>query len=137
LQPANLPTFLFTTYTGPKFAVDARGRLWEGATVTYACLQLAYHMGFDEAILIGVDHSFASKGQPNATVVSGGDDPNHFDPRYFGKGFRWQLPDLDTSEQAYLMARHAFESAGRRVLDATIGGQLTVFPKINYDELFL
>ena len=137
LQPANLPTFLFTTYTGPKFAVDARGRLWEGATVTYACLQLAYHMGFDEAILIGVDHSFASKGQPNATVVSGGDDPNHFDPRYFGKGFRWQLPDLDTSEQAYLMARYAFESAGRRVLDATIGGQLTVFPKINYDELFL
>ncbi|MBT3391264.1 MAG: DUF115 domain-containing protein [Chloroflexi bacterium] len=131
-----LSTFLHTTYTGPKFAQDARGRLWEGATVTYACLQLAYHMGFDEVILIGVDHSFASKGQPNTTVVSGGDDPNHFDPRYFGKGFRWQLPDLDTSEQAYRMARHAFESAGRRVLDATIGGQLTIFSKVNYDELF-
>ncbi len=131
-----LPTFLFTTYTGLKFAQDARGRLWEGATVTYVCLQLAYHMGFDEVVLIGVDHSFTSKGKPNTTVVSGGDDPNHFDPRYFGEGFRWQLPDLDTSEQAYWMARHAFETAGRRVLDATIGGKLTVFPKVTYADLF-
>ena len=40
--------FLHTTYTGPKFATDARGRLWEGATVTYVALQLAYHMGFEK-----------------------------------------------------------------------------------------
>jgi len=130
------PIFLHTTYTGPKFATDARGRLWEGATVTYVCLQLAFHMGFDEVILIGVDHSFASKGKANTTVVSDGDDPNHFDPRYFGKGFRWQLPDLDTSERAYWMARQAYETAGRRVLDATIGGKLQVFPKVAYDSLF-
>ncbi len=135
-QPDKYTHFLFTTYTGPKFAQDATGRLWEGATVTYACLQLAFHMGFDEVILIGVDHSFASKGKPNTTVVSDGDDPNHFDPGYFGRGFRWQLPDLDTSEQGYWMARSAFESAGRTVLDATIGGQLTVFPKVDYDSLF-
>jgi hypothetical protein len=140
LFPQGLPDenthFLFTTYTGPKFAHDASGRLWEGATVTYVCLQLAFHMGFKEVILIGVDHSFASDGKPNTTVVSAGDDPNHFDPRYFGKGFRWQLPDLDTSEQGYLMARAAFEAAGRRVIDATIGGQLTIFPKVSYDDLF-
>ena len=132
----NSPIFLHTTYTGPKFARDARGRLWEGATVTYVCLQLAYHMGFDEAILIGVDHSFTSKGKANTTITSEGDDPNHFDPRYFGKGFRWQLPDLDTSEQAYLLARHAWEADGRRVVDATIGGKLQIFPKMAYASLF-
>jgi len=135
-SPLSAPHFLFTTYTGPKFARDARARLWEGATVTYVCLQLAFHMGFEQVILIGVDHSFTSKGKPNTTVVSDGDDPNHFDPGYFGKGFRWQLPDLDTSEQGYFMARAAFESAGRRVVDATIGGQLTVFPKVDYEALF-
>jgi hypothetical protein len=69
-------------------------------------------------------------------VVSEGEDPNHFDPRYFGKGFRWQLPDLETSEIAYRMARRAYEQAGRRVLDATIGGKLTVFPKVEYGSLF-
>jgi len=130
------PIFLHTTYTGPKFAADARGRLWEGATVTYVCLQLAFYLGFEKVILIGVDHSFSSQGKPNTTVVSSGDDPNHFDPGYFGKGFRWQLPDLDTSERAYRMAREVFKSARRQVLDATIGGKLTVFPKIDYDTLF-
>ncbi len=132
----NPPIYLYTTYDAPAFARDARFRLWEGATVTYVCLQLAFHMGFDEAILIGVDHSFTSKGEANQTVVSDGDDPNHFDPRYFGKGFRWQLPDLDTSERAYWMARRAYERAGRRVLDATLGGKLQVFPKVPYASLW-
>jgi hypothetical protein len=135
-QSENVPTFLFTTYTGPKFAPDATGRMWEGATVTFACLQLAFHMGFEQVILIGVDHTFAAKGKPNTTVVSQGDDLSHFDPRYFGKGFRWQLPDLDTSERGYWMARQAYQTAGREVLDATIGGQLEVFPKVEYDALF-
>jgi hypothetical protein len=130
------PIYLHTTYTGPRFAPDARGRLWEGATVTYVCLQLAYHMGFETAVLIGVDHNFKSTGAPNTTVTSQGDDPDHFDPGYFGKGFRWQLPDLDTSEAGYRMARRAYEAGGRRVLDATVGGKLAVFEKVEYERLF-
>jgi len=34
------------------------------------------------------------------------------------------------------MARNAFESAGRRVVDATVGGKLTIFPKVDYESLF-
>ena len=131
-----LPTFLYTTYESPGFARDVRGRVWEGATVTYVALQLAFHMGFSPVILIGVDHDFASKGAANTTVTSSGADPNHFSPEYFGKGFRWQLPDLDTSAVAYRMARHAYGRAGRQVIDATVGGKLTVFPKVDYDSLF-
>jgi hypothetical protein len=136
LQPKPNLYFLYTTYTEPIFSLNAAGRLWEGATVTYTALQLAYYLGFSEVILIGVDHSFATQGKPNETVTSTGDDPNHFNPAYFGKGFRWQLPDLETSELAYRMARHAFEKAGRQVLDATVGGKLTVFPKVEYETLF-
>lgn len=133
---SQLPTFLYTTYDGPTFARNAAGRLWEGATVTYVALQLAFHMGFQQVILIGVDHSFSTQGEANKTIVSEGDDPNHFSPGYFGKGFRWQLPDLATSEKAYGMARDAFRAAGREVLDATVGGRLTVFPKVEYGSLF-
>jgi hypothetical protein len=136
IRPTADMIYLHTTYTGPKFAKDARQRLWEGATVTYVALQLAYHMGFEQVILIGVDHSFSTQGQPNSTVVSQGDDPDHFDARYFGKGFRWQLPDLETSERAYRMARKAYEAAGRQIVDATVGGKLAVFPKVEYESLF-
>ncbi|GAB4498150.1 MAG: DUF115 domain-containing protein [Anaerolineales bacterium] len=132
----NLPTFLYTAYDSPGFARDVRGRVWEGATVTYVTMQLAFHMGIREAILIGVDHSYNATGKPNTTVTSTGDDPNHFDARYFGAGFRWQLPDLETSEIAYAMARRAYERAGRRIVDATVDGKLTVFPKVAYHTLF-
>ncbi len=135
-SPDERTIFLHTTYSGPKFATDVRSRLWEGATVTYVALQLAYYMGFQQVILIGVDHNFSTQGKPNTTVVSQGEDRDHFHVNYFGKGFRWQLPDLETSERAYRMAKEAYEADGREVLDATIGGKLDVFPKIAYDQLF-
>ncbi len=129
--------FLDTDYTTPEnFNGDATGRLFEGFTVTYVCLQLAYYMGFSEAILIGVDHNFVTKGPANAVVTSEGDDPNHFAANYFGKGFRWQLPDLEGSERAYQMAKDAYLADDRRILDATVDGKLTVFPKVDYDDLF-
>ena len=136
LEGSEIPTFLYTTYESPGFARDARGRLWEGATVTYVALQLAFHMGFQQVFLVGVDHHFTTQGQANKTVVSEGDDPNHFSPAYFGRGFRWQLPDLETSEIAYIMARNAYHEAGREVIDATVGGYLHVFPKVDYASLF-
>ena len=129
--------FLDTDYTGiENFATDMTGRVFEGFTVTYVALQLAYYMGFTTAILIGVDHNYTTQGAPNTTVVSAGEDPNHFTPGYFGKGFRWQLPDLEGSERAYRMAGDAYQHAGRVILDATVGGKLTVFPKISYPTLF-
>jgi hypothetical protein len=128
--------FLYASGTGPIFQKDAARRLWEGATVTYITLQLAFHMGFSQVILVGVDHNYVTKGKPHTPITSEGDDPNHFHPNYFGKGFTWNLPDLDTSEIAYRMARQAYEADGRQVLDATVGGKLTVFPKVDYNTLF-
>jgi hypothetical protein len=129
--------FMDTDYTPPaEFSRDIRGRVFEGSTVTYVALQIAYFMGFKEVVLIGVDHSFSSTGRPNETVVSEGDDPNHFSTEYFGKGFKWQLPDLEASERAYRLAKTAFERDGRRIVDATIGGKLDVFEKVDYGSLF-
>ena len=98
--PSDPPlSFLHTTYSGPKFAQDSSRRVWEGATVTYVTMQLAFHMGFQQVILIGVDHSFKSKGKPNATVVSGGDDPDHFDSNYFGSCRIWILLRLHIAKR--------------------------------------
>lgn len=129
--------YLDTDYTDPPtFSGDVSGRVFEGSTVTYVAMQIAFHMGFEQVILVGVDHDFKTRGRPNVTVTSEGSDPDHFSPAYFGKGFRWQLPDLEASEEAYRMARKAFEGAGRTIVDATLGGKLEVFPKVDYDDLF-
>jgi hypothetical protein len=117
----------------PAFYGDLhREGVWEGATVTFVALQLAYHLGFHEVILIGVDHVFATRGSPNELVTSRAEDPNHFDGSYFGPGVRWQLPDLATSEIGYRMAAQAYVRDGRRVLNATAGGALEVFPRVDF-----
>ena len=136
IEPRDNLHYLYTTYTGKKFAKDATLIPYANLPATFPCLQLAYFMGFSQAILIGVDHSFTTKGKLNTTIVSAGDDPNHFHPKYFGKGFKWQLPDLNTSEVGYLLAKENYSRDGREVIDATVGGKLTIFPKVKFDTLF-
>lgn len=70
IKPSDNLHYLYTSYLLPGFSENASGRLWEGATVTFVAMQLAYYMGFKQVILIGVDHSFATKGTPNTTVTS-------------------------------------------------------------------
>lgn len=127
-------TGFLNNIVGPWFSRDASRGVWEGATVTYVAMQLAYYMGFSEVVLIGVDHRFAVNGNPNQLVESTGPDRSHFDPRYFAKGFKWQLPDLDSSEIAYRLARASFEKDGRRIVDSTVDGALAVFPKVPLEE---
>ncbi len=112
-----------------KFARDCSMSIFQGYTVTYVALQLAFHMGFRSVALIGADHCFSSRGKPNETVVAGAEDPNHFDPRYFSGGVEWQLPDLAESELSYIMARDVFAAFGGRVVNATEGGYLEVFER--------
>jgi hypothetical protein len=139
----------FLARRGPYFGTHpTRWGFYEGATVTHFSMQLAYYFGFSEVILIGVDHSFVETGvvaaetlpqdvedaRP-AVVVSHGDDPNHFTPGYFGKGIKWQLPDWQQMEAAYARTRRVYENAGRVIVDATAGGALTIFPKVDYAEV--
>ncbi len=137
IQFTNDMTFLWTR-CGLRswFFTDLTEGCWEGNTVTMVAIQLAYYMGFSEIYLLGVDHSYQFNGTPHAEQLSTGDDPNHFAANYFGKGFRWHLPDLEGSELAYRVANHIFKTSGRKIYDATINGKLEVFPKAAYYSLF-
>jgi hypothetical protein len=118
----------------PSFARDCSISIFQGYTVTYVAMQLAYHMGFTRVALVGADHNFAVKGPSNMTVVSGEKDESHFDPNYFAGGVKWQLPDLFNSEVYYTMAREEFKSNGRIIVNATDGGQLEVFGRVTLQE---
>jgi hypothetical protein len=120
--------------THRKFARDCSMSVFQGATVTFVALQLAFHMGFREVGLIGCDHNFATKGPPNKEVVADTIDANHFDPNYFAGGVRWHLPDLVESEASYALARETYQAAGRRIVNCTEGGKLEVFPRMSLHE---
>lgn len=100
--------------------------LYDGHNVTFVCLELAFFMGFTTVYLLGVDHRYEFKGQPNEVLYMKDGDPNHFSSDYF-KGAKWQAPDLAVSEEAYIMAKEAYESNGRRIINMTPGSALHVF----------
>jgi hypothetical protein len=119
----------FEVRNAQRFITDARRGVAPCATVTVAALQLAYHMGFETVILLGIDHRFQTTGPPHSRVRQEGDDPNHFRGDYFGDGTAWNLPDLRQSERGYARARAAFEAAGRQVFNATPDSALDVFER--------
>lgn len=125
-------------YTGGNlgFNPEITTMIPQGFTVTYVALQLAFFMGFKTVYLIGVDHNFRTEGDPNQKQRLSGDDENHFDPAYF-RDMDWQLPDLEGSELAFRLADFHYRRAGRQVLDATVNGKLTIFPKISFDDALL
>lgn len=110
--------------------------MYEGWTVTYAALQVAYFLGFSEVVIIGMDHRFTFKGDPNERQVLQGQDSNHFDPNYFGGGQAWDTPDLANSEASYQVARSFYEANGRKIVDATVDGACQVFEKADYRGMF-
>jgi len=125
--------FLLPTYR-PRFSKDLMRGIWGGHSVTYACLQLAYFMGFHKVILIGKDHSYVGLGKPGDTVISDGEGSNHFMKGYYQKGMKWKLPDYKGEELAYEMADAAFKRDGRKVIDATADGKLMVFEKMSLTD---
>jgi hypothetical protein len=132
----------YENYSGfPHFSRNIARKVWVGGTVTYICMQLAFYMGFKTVYLIGFDHSYkipsdAEINRMEHQITSQSNDPNHFDPNYFGKGFRWHNPEVARMETAYLHAREVFNSDSRTIYNATKGGNLNVFSRVDYVGLF-
>jgi hypothetical protein len=111
-----------------------------GWTVLYFQMQLAYFMGIREIILLGVDFSFkVPEGQRETwrlgeVIISQG-EVNHCHPDYRKPGEKWTMPQLDVQEKAFMAARHAFEEAGGRVINASRETKLNVFERDTLENL--
>ena len=113
----------------PAFSRRPGEWIYEGYTVTYVCLQLAFFMGFKTVLLVGVDHNYEFEGMPNEMKLAYGKDKNHFHPDYFSNGQKWHNPDLAMSERAYKMAKTVYDYEGRKIVNLTPFTALDVFEK--------
>jgi hypothetical protein len=113
-----------------------------GGTVSHAGLQVLAFMGFSPICLIGVDmefkrHQTVIKHDRRNWTATQDDDPNHFDPRYFGSGAKFHYPRLHEAMLPSLQyAKEHLDEKGVKVLNAGIGGSLEVFPRVDFRSLF-
>ena len=118
----------------PNFSDDITKGVFCGFTVIYDfCLQIAAYMGFKKIYLIGTD---------STTYESVTDPRNHFISDYhtrqdselfqsLGHVSRW-----DKVFQAYRKAEKYSIKHGFRIYNATRGGALEVFERVDFDALF-
>jgi hypothetical protein len=104
-----------------------------GMTVTYSCLQLAAYMGFSEIYLLGVDSTFDRGVKINGEIVFN-NAQTHFANNYATKNI---YPiTFDFVILAYQTAREYCDSHGVKIRNATRGGALEVFERVDFDSLF-
>ena len=106
----------------PAFSREPDKWIYEGWSVIYVCLQLAFYMGFSTVLLVGVDHNYAE------------DSANYFDPEYKNGVDGWHAPDLERSERSYHMAKTVYDFDGRKIINLTPGSALDVFEKGRIEE---
>ncbi|MBQ8547117.1 MAG: DUF115 domain-containing protein, partial [Lachnospiraceae bacterium] len=112
----------------PWFSEDFSEGGYVGYTVTYdGALQLAAYMGFSEIYLLGVDCTRAD-----------GVETKHFDDAYYtgeAKKNTYRL-NVDANRLAYQAAKEYADSHGFRIYNATRGGELEIFERVDFDSLF-
>lgn len=101
--------------------------IYEGMTVTYACLQMAVYMGFKEIYLLGLDHNYSND------LYAGS---NHFAGYDTDKRIRLNTVHIGQNELAYISAKKYAEQNGIKIYNATRGGKLEVFERKDFDSLF-
>ncbi len=116
----------------PEFSDDMRTCIYGGATVTYMCIQIAVYMGFKEIILLGVDHNYSITLNQYGKVERHDDIIDHFSD----KDKIASIPSLYKTELAYKAAKKYADEHGIKIYNATRGGKLEVFERVDFDTLF-
>lgn len=105
-----------------KFSTDCYRAVYDGYTITYSLIQLSMYMGFKEIYLIGADTNYSSDKNKQHFIESG-----HYDPTYKSAGERMI--------SAYEVAKNFAELKNVKIYNATRGGMLEVFERVELDEI--
>lgn len=117
----------------PMFSTDISKIVFTGYTVTYISLQIAMYMGFKEIYLIGVDHNYNTYIENGKVVTTGVKD--YFSEEYINTKEDRNLPQLSYSTLAYEKAKQFALENGVKIYNATRGGKLEVFPRVEINSL--
>lgn len=112
-----------------KFSDDISKRVYFGATVAYDCLQIAAYMGFKRIYLLGMDLAPYKLGDKSATRYS-----NFFE---LDKGSKQPQMWIDKILRAYSSAKEYADTHGIYIYNATRGGYLEIFERVDFDKLFV
>lgn len=105
-----------------KFSDNAYIEVFDGYTITYSLMQIAVYMGFKEIYLLGNDCSYSKDVTKQHFREYGHSDPS---------------APLATRRLffSYLEAKKYTDSHECKIYNATRGGMLEIFPRVDFDDV--
>jgi hypothetical protein len=135
----------WTIHLHGKGFTDDLPKIYPGGSVIYEGIQILKYLGFNEIYLIGVDMNYRIHKSAKLINSKGidiqsqnNDDPNHFDPRYFGKGKKYHQPKKYVIENTIKDLSYIADKITNndfRIINIGFDSKLDVFPKEEFSSV--
>lgn len=119
----------------PKFSEDIVKGIYWGNTVAYTAIQMAVYMGINEIYLLGVDHNFSKMVNDKGEIVIDKTAKDYFTDKYNNDKEDLYIPNIEVSTRAFTAAKKYTEDHNIKIFNATRGGKLEVFERVDLDKI--
>lgn len=116
-----------------KFSQDITKFVDGGGAITYAAMQIAKYMGFEEIYLLGVDHSYAASSYKDGMISESDVKNSYF--KGMPSNIKLSKPNTDNTTISYIAAREFADEHNIKIYNATRGGRLEVFERKILEEV--
>lgn len=109
---------------------------FDGGTITFQNLQIAVHLGLNPIYIIGCDHYYKNENNiKEGDPIKHQGSSNHFVKNYRSQGEKVMPAPINRMNKAYGEARKYSDRSGVKIYNATRGGYLEAFERVNFDEI--
>jgi hypothetical protein len=132
--------YLLTSLDMSKYGIrkiDLAGPIPSGLNVTFLSMLISYYMGFRNIILIGCDSNYAAL--PGAKSMHFYTEDSECPSPSYASGvhtYEWLLRENLDLFKRYRIVGNFLASKGCKIFNATHGGFLDIFPRVEYERLF-
>ena len=120
----------------PAFSENIANHICNSKTVVYTAIQIAVYMGIREIYLIGVDHHFHTSMNAKGEIVVDPAAKDYFSDKYNSDKDQLYIPNTDVSTLTFVAAKQYADAHSIRIYNATRGGKLEVFERVDFDSVF-
>ncbi len=127
----------------PFFNQDVTRGVHFWGTVTCKLINFAVYMGFEEIYLLGVDNQYGIKKDETGKYVYDTSAKNHFSEEYLTSEEKKEcertidnmVNALEYVNLSYETVKWHCDNLGVKIFNATRGGKLEIFPRVDIDNL--
>lgn len=105
-------------------------------TVAVTCAQFAMYMGFKEIYFIGVDHNFSRMTDKDGNLIIDATVKDHYGDVKNADENTKGIFNVDNATLSFMHLKDFADARGVKIFNATRGGKLEVYPRVDLDEFF-